>query len=98
MISKSWKINLNPSKLIFLAGFQGIIIVSGKYCEQVDIKYLNNAQKNKTQKVINNILEFEKDFRELKDRKIRPEKKKAFHQKPFTKTQKVSTLTNWYIF
>ena len=39
--------------------------------EHVAIKYLNNAQKNKIQKVKNSILELKKYIKELKDRNIK---------------------------
>lgn len=38
--------------------------------EHEEMKYLNNAQKNKIQQVKNSLSEHEKDVRELKDREM----------------------------
>ena len=39
--------------------------------ENIERKYLKNLQKNQFLKVKNSLLEFEKDFIELKDRKLK---------------------------
>ena len=43
---------------------------SERKSEYEEMKYLNNAQKNKIQKVKNSLSEHEKDVRELKDREM----------------------------